>query len=255
MLWYKSWLETRWRFVIGLVLLMVLAWGAVFGYPAVAKLSSSIGTINAGTGAIARAISEAFEAQSTYRGFIWYQWHQQNLVQMWTLFAVLLGSGALVANTSGGALFTLSLPASRSHLLGVRAATGLAEIFALALIPSLLIPLLSPIVGQRYSIIDVLVHSTCLFVAGSVFFNLAFLLSTIFDDLWRPLLMTCGVAVVLRMVEIVVRDLSPYGIFHVMSAESYFRAGRLPWLGLFLSAVASLAMLYVATINFARRDF
>ena len=24
MLWYKSWLETRWRFLIGLVLLMLL---------------------------------------------------------------------------------------------------------------------------------------------------------------------------------------------------------------------------------------
>ena len=29
MLWYKSWLETRWRFLIGLVLLMLSACGTV----------------------------------------------------------------------------------------------------------------------------------------------------------------------------------------------------------------------------------
>ena len=38
MLWYKSWLETRWRFLIGLALLILMACGAVFGYPAVQEL-------------------------------------------------------------------------------------------------------------------------------------------------------------------------------------------------------------------------
>ena len=53
---------------------------------------------------------------------------------MWTLFAVLLGTGGLLSQASGGgALFTLSLPVSRNRLLGVRAATGLAELLVLAL--------------------------------------------------------------------------------------------------------------------------
>ena len=34
MLWYKSWLETRWRFLIGLALLVLMACAKVFGYPA-----------------------------------------------------------------------------------------------------------------------------------------------------------------------------------------------------------------------------
>jgi hypothetical protein len=40
-----------------------------------------------------------------------------------------------------------------------------------------------------------------------------------------------------------------------MSAESYFRGNGLPWVGLTLSAGASLAMLYVATLVIARKDF
>ena len=38
MLWYKSWLETRWRFLIGLALLMLSACGTVLAYPAVQEL-------------------------------------------------------------------------------------------------------------------------------------------------------------------------------------------------------------------------
>ena len=38
MLWYKSWLETRWRFLIGLGLLLLSAGGIVYVYPQVVKL-------------------------------------------------------------------------------------------------------------------------------------------------------------------------------------------------------------------------
>jgi hypothetical protein len=140
-------------------------------------------------------------------------------------------------------------------LLGVRAAAGLGELLALAFVPSLLIPLLSPAVGHTYGLDSALVHSACLFVACAAFFSLAFLLSTAFNDLWRPLLIALSVAAVLGIGEQVVRDLSPYGIFRLMSGEGYFRTGELPWAGLLVTAAASAAMLYAAAVNTARRDF
>lgn len=255
MLWRKSWLETRWRFLIGLAVLVLSACGTVlFDYPAVAKLMPLASSVDA-SGPMGRLIREAALVQSTYRGFVWYQWFQQNLLHVWTLFAVLLGSGGLLAQSSGGAaLFTLSLPVSRDRVLGVRAATGLAELAVLALVPSLLIPMLSPLVGQSYSLGETLVYGFCLFVAGALFFSTAFLLSTIFSDLWRPLLIACAVAVVLGLCEQVVRD-PHFGVFRVMSAEVYFRGEGLPWLGLLSTAAVSAGLLYGATMNFARRDF
>ena len=38
MLWYKSWLDTRWRFLIGLGLLMIVACGTLFDYVATRQL-------------------------------------------------------------------------------------------------------------------------------------------------------------------------------------------------------------------------
>ena len=138
MLWYKSWLETRWRFLIGLALLMLLRLRhRARRIPKCMKLLPLAPRVDL-SGELGRRIAEAVELSRSYRGYVWSQWFRQNMPQMWTLFAVLLGTGGLLSQASGGgALFTLSLPVSRNRLLGVRAATGLAELLVLALVPSL----------------------------------------------------------------------------------------------------------------------
>jgi hypothetical protein len=253
MLRYKAWLETRWRFWIGLAVLMFSAAGSVITYPHVVKLLSSMPDIDLG-GEIGRQVRESAELARSFRGYVWSQWFQQNMSQLWTLFAILLGTGGLLAS-GAGTLFTLSLPVSRRRLLGVRAATGLAELLVLAVVPSLLLPLLAPTIGQSYGIGDALIHSLCMFVAGSMFFSLAFLLSTVFSDVWRPLLIALCVAMLLGVLGQFASESVRYSVFHVMSAESYFRGHGLPWLGLIASAVVSVALLYAATVNIARRDF
>jgi ABC-2 type transport system permease protein len=255
MLWYKAWLETRWRFLIGLAVLVMMACGAVFQYPAVVRLLPLAENVQTGSGILGRAIRDAIEIQRDYRGFIWYQWVRQNFAQMWTLFAVLLGSGGLLAHGSSGALFTLSLPASRNHVLGIRAGACLAELFVLALVPSLLIPLLSPAVGESYSFATALVHAGCMFVAGTAFFSFALLMSTVFSDIWRPLLVTCAIAFMLALSEQIVQNATGYGVFRVMTGESYFRAGAVPWIGLIASGAVSAALLLGATVNFSQQDF
>ena len=255
MLWYKSWLETRWRFAIGLALVVCSAGVAVFSYPAVRELLPMVPRDDI-DGDLARLIREAADLVREYRGYVWSHWFSQNLSQTWTLFAVVLGTGGLLAqSTRGGALFTLSLPVSRARLLAVRAATGLVELVALAFAPSLILVALSPAIDQSYGVGDALVHSACLVVAGSVFFSLAFLLSTVFSDIWRPLLIALVVAAALAVAGKLVPGLSRFSVFSVMSAESYFRGGGLPWLGLLASAAASLAMLVAATRNIERQDF
>ena len=116
MLWYKSWLETRWRFVIGLVLLVLSACGTVLTYPQVVKLLPLAPQVDLG-GEIGRRVAEAMQLARDYHGYVWSQWFRQNMPQQCALFAVLLGTGGLLAQTSGGGgLFTLSLPISRSRL-------------------------------------------------------------------------------------------------------------------------------------------
>jgi ABC-2 type transport system permease protein len=255
MLWYKAWLETRWRFLIGLALLALSAGVTVLMHPEVVKLLPLAPQVDPGS-ELGRRLAESAELASTYRGYIWSQWFAQDLPRNWTIFAVLLGSGGLVAQSAGrGALFTLSLPVSRSRLLGVRATTALGELFVLAVVPCVLLPVLSPSVGQSYGVGDALIHGVLVFAAGSIFFCLAFLLSTIFTDVWTPLLLALCAAFVLSLGAQVFHAVAPYAPYGVMTGEGYFRGQGLPWAGLVISAALSAAMLYGASINLARRDF
>ena len=255
MLWHKSWVDTRWRFLIGLGLLMLGATGAVLAYPKFLRVLALVPNVEV-EGELGRRIREGAELGRSYHGYLWSQWLRQSMTNMLSLFAVLLGTGGLFSQGAGrGTLFTLSLPVTRKELLGVRAATGLAELLALAVVPQLLLPLLSPAVGQSYGIVDALVHGACFFVAASVLFSAASLLSTMFADVWRPALIVCGVAAVVGICEPFIGVLSRYSLFGVMNGERYFRGGGLPWLGLLASAAVSAVMLFAASRNIARQDF
>jgi hypothetical protein len=255
MLWYRSWLETRWRFVIGLALLPLSAGGIVLAHPRLMQLLPLASQVDPND-AIGRQVLEAAQVMASYRGYIWAQWFAQNMTSQWTLFAVLIGTGGLLAQSSGGgAHFTLSLPVTRDRLAGVRVATSLAELLVLALVPSLVLPLLSPAVGQSYSIADALMHAVFMFIGGSVFFSLAFFFSSVFSDVWRPLLIVACLGAALSFLGLVIRDFSEYSLFTVMNGARYFRGEGVPWVGLLLSVVVSSLLLFAATRNIARQDF
>jgi len=255
MLWYKAWLETRWRFLIGLAVIGASAVGTVLAYPQFVRLLPLAHQIDVG-GELGRRIVENAALASTFRGYVWSQWFLQNMPRDWTIFAALLGSGGLLAQVTGrGGLFTLSLPASRTRLLAIRAATALAELFVLAMVPALLIPLAAPAVGQAYSVADALVHGLVLFVAGSVFFSLAFYCSAVFSDIWTPAVVALCAAFVMSFAARVLPRLDALLPYEAMSAHTYFLGRGLPWPGLLVGAAASAALLYGASIAIARRDF
>ena len=239
----------------GLAVLACAAAAIVLAYPrAVAVLREAARVDRASE--LGREIAENLDLLGSYQGYIWSQWFRQTMRQLWALFAVMLGTGGLLAQTSGGgALYTLSLPLLRTRLLGIRAATALAELAVLALVPALVVPLVSPAVGQSYSIADALVYGLCLFVAGSTLFSLTFLLSTVFTDIWRPPLIVLCLAGFIALVREGMQGPSTASLLGVMTAESYFRGSGLPWLGLLGTGALSLLFLYAATRNIARQDF
>lgn len=256
MLWRKAWLDTRWRFVAGLGLLLVMACGIVITYPTVVRMRPLAASLDPGDGVVGRAIREAMALQRDYRGYVWSQWFGQNLVQAWSVLAALMGSGGLLASgRDGAALFTLTLPVSRRRVYAVRAASGLAALAVLAIAPSLLIPLLSPSVGEHYAIGDALVHGLCLFLGGTVIYSIAVALSAVFADVWRPMLLALAVAVGLAAIEIVAIPSPAVGVIHAMTGELYFRSGTLPWLALAGCVLVSGLILAAGARAFERQDF
>jgi hypothetical protein len=248
MLWYKSWLETRWRFLIGLFIVVCASAGVVLTWPRVADL---IPTVTASD----PRIREAIDVQRTWPGFIWSQAFAQNLTNMTTLFAVLLGTGGLLSPSSKSVLFTLALPASRSRISLTRAATGLIELFILAFAGSLAVSAFAPLIGQTWPPVDALAHGACLFAACTVFFALASLFSTMFTDIWRPLVIAIVIAFILGGLELATHGFGGFGLFFLMSGEALFRNSQFPWLAMLVSLTVSGALLWTAARTTKQHDF
>jgi len=257
MLWQKAWRETRGRFITAMIVLTVMAGSDVYEYLAAQRLLPSLNltadTPGAEATGLARMIRDAIEVQKDFRGFVWYNAFRDNLTQMGVFFAILLGCGGLPHESrKGSALFTLSLPVTRRQLLGARTGTGMAQLLALSIIPPLAISVLAPTVGQRFRVVDALAHGVCIFFVAAVFYSLAAFLSTLFSDIWRPLLIAIGIAFGVAFASFVVPQIN---IFSVMNGESYFKNGSLPWTGFVISAVIASALLYSAAETLERRDF
>lgn len=253
MLWYKAWLETRWRFIVGMLLLMFFGTVVVLAHPLTANMQVEIPNL---PGSLGETLREAFALMSSYEGYVWSQWFGKNLLQFWTLFAVLLGVGGLATEASrGSALWTLSLPMTRRRLLGVRAGLGAVELLALAVVPSLLVWALSPIVGQRYPLADVFAYSLMTFTGGMFFYGLAVLLSTIFGDQLKPVLAGMAVSIAMGLLSLFSKRLAAYSVYSVMSGQRYFAEGAAPWAGLAACLALGGAMFYVSLRVLERRDF
>lgn len=244
--------ETRWRFVIGAVLLSLTAVGSVLTYPMIMELLPQVTTMNLDS-RLGQEVARAIEASGTFRGYLWWNLIRQNLLQAVVLFAALLGVGAQFFPGAGrSTLFILSLPVSRRQLFLSRILVGLVELLLLVFVPVLLVSFAAPVIGERFPLIDTLVYGWSLYVVGAVFYALAALCSTSFDDPWRPLLITCGTAIVLSLVSVLTGLPS---LFEVMSANRYFESGELPWAGWLVAIGLAVVLLFGGAMNFERQEF
>lgn len=250
MVWHKAWLDTRVRFLVVLALLVCMAAGTVLEWHQVRALATQLAPARDGGSEL---LEESRAALQTFRGYIWSQWFGQIFGNMSWLFGALLGSGSVLSASGRGQLFSLALPVSRSRWLATRAAIGLAELLVLALVPSLVIALVAPAVGEQYSFVDAAVHGSLIFVGVGAFFALAMFASTFVNYYASGFLVAAVAGVVLKMAD----ELFPrgYGLFTATTGRGYYYDGTLPWLSLIVSAALTLALLYAAAAQLARRDF
>jgi energy-coupling factor transporter ATP-binding protein EcfA2 len=72
----------------------------------------------------------------------------------------------------------------------------------------------------RAVVTGALVHGVCMLIAGSTLFSLTFLLSTVFNDVWRPPLIALCLAILMSLVRQVAGGPSSASLLGVMTAET-----------------------------------
>jgi ABC-2 type transport system permease protein len=127
MLWYKFWLEGRFRFLSALF--WMVAYCAL-----VMPLLVLVPTLHAHAPRLTQSYIELINTNVYYNA----------PVLFFLVFAALLGVGGLSRERSGGsAAFTLSFPVSRWRIVATGAAVGLIETGFLALSPAVVVMCLS----------------------------------------------------------------------------------------------------------------
>jgi ABC-type transport system involved in multi-copper enzyme maturation permease subunit len=180
----------------------------------------------------------------------------EKLAILWATLSVMLGTGGLLRERRlGTASFLLSLPISRVRLLGVRCAVSVLETSGLALAAYAMVPLAFPLVHQDYSWGLALRYALILAASGISFAAFGILISLVLEGGAWPAIIGASTAFLSLVLGEIVASFSKYAPFSVLSGESYFRYGVVPWAGMSISLVAASLMLASALLIVKWRDF
>src|SRR5262245_55358123 len=260
MLWQKSWWETRWALVtiMGGMILLLAAWNQRLDQADLDKWILELQNRAPGWSEDSRRLLPLL---SSYQGYVWSHWFKLIMLTLWPTFA--LGMGATLAYSScpwtagwsgGAGVFTFSLPVSRRRILLTHMALVAFEMVLIALVPSLIIPIASSI-GTDVHFGNMVVYALLLSLGGMVFLALSFLLTAIFANQWKVLMIGIGVIYALFFPFYTYEEFPWWNVYHLMSGETYFRYGRIPWSGLLASLGVSALMTFAASRIYEKRGF
>jgi ABC-2 type transport system permease protein len=245
MLWYKVWRESRVRFLMSAVALAVICASFVFFH------RDASGGIS--------------DEPLSYPVYIWRITYKGYLRELFMILAILLGLGGLTRErdqrTAG---FTLALPVSRWRLLATRTLLGLGQVVLLATIPAIVLPLLSPLIGQAYPSSQAWAFAILWATVGSLIFAMALLASVLFAGEF-----TASVAAILGLTAYsFLADVQPVeryltDIHDVMSGidmpylaeRTGVLTGSLPWATLFTLLLAAATLVAIGARITDRQDF
>jgi hypothetical protein len=234
MLWYKGWLETRWRLLMWLVFMAIFL---VFFYFVGSKPP---------TGPVTPLV-----------GFI-----QFSIPSAMVMISAFLAGAGITTQTGlqaakglhGSIIFTLSLPVSRFRLLAVRAGVGWLEmacgIGALCCGMWVVFPALRGTVTP----VEMLEYAGTVVACTSALYSIGVVLATFLDDQWRIWGTMIG-SVALWSLPNVTPLPAFVNIFRAMGEGSPLLAHTIPWAALAFS-LGLAAILFLAALKVVQtREF
>ena len=259
MLLYKAWLETRLRFSIAVMAVIVLTAFYVLWRPSAVERMHHLMLLHPDLHRpwwFDRQLNE-------YRFYIWRILFNDELRDLWLVCAIVLGAGGLTPESvRGSAAFTLSLPVRRRRLAQVHLAVIAAELGILAVIPAAVLPVLSPLVNNSYSPVEAVGRGLLLATAGLVVLGLVFAVSAMIESAYTPVVVCFAILLAWGSV------FGPYNeglaeplgfrlvdLFRLTSGPPDFAWNAFPWMGVLLSLSVALTLALLAIQLTELRDY
>lgn len=258
MLFQKSWWESRiilWTSLVTLICVAGLVMAVITHDPWAKKLANSANMFNEET-------RQALPALSAFQGQVWVFWFKGSmrflapyLAICWATLIPGCASPSTGKRFDAWRVFMLSLPVSRRKILLTQVVMNCGELWLVAIASSALLPVISRLRGQWYSVKDAFIFASLSVIGALVFYFLTLLMTVIFDNGLKSMALCLSVFAVasypLRFVESSPR----WNINRLIAGEDYFLYGRIPWIALIVSFLISASLLFVAVRIYERRDF
>ena len=240
---WKAWKESRGRFFAALLLCLGLVVYGVLTSP----------------GYLSRHNAHFPDKPLAYSVYVWSGFFSYALQGLWILCAFVLALGGLARERANGvSLYSLGLPVRPQHLFLVRAAVASVEAIFLGMCSALLIPVLSSFVGESYPPLQAITFGLLMSLAGLVIIAFGLLLSEWLEgEFTAPVVGLCAITAIFLGYK--AHSIPGRNLFDVMSgAENIDPATQLlralPWTGLSLCLLLSLALLSAAIAILRFRD-
>jgi ABC-2 type transport system permease protein len=240
-IWHKTWLESRTRFLAAAVLVAAISvWVIVSSERGMARFD------------IHPPITFA---QYVALVCVW------RIELVWVAAVLFLGLGGLMRERAlGTAAYTLSLPVSRRRWMATRAAVGAVESGILALVPAIAIPAASLWIGRTYPVAEALKFSGLMMAAGLVFFATGFFWSSVLPSDYAAAGMgALSLYLTFTAQDYLYRWLPAFGMSRLLSGAEYVNRATgflqsCDWSGVAASLAAALALFLAATQIMQLRD-
>ena len=250
MLFYKAWLESRFRFLAGLVVITSVCTLYIRLRP----------TLIPGWISDLQNPHWSGRPRWLYLGvhdLNFYAWHflyENKLQQAWVLFAILLAFGGLLRERQiGTSAFSLGLPVTRSRWLLTRMFVAAAESLLLAFAAVIVVRLASWSIHEPYGASQILAHCLLIAVSGVVFLALGAIFSTVIPGEHMALPATLVVlGIPYLFIQEYVREAAPkewmswIDISHVMAGPPHLTWANVPWLGVAVSLLLAAFLSFLA---------
>ncbi len=244
MYWYKPWCELRTRILLSAAAIAAACGFAVYMQESLRRGHDSL----------------------TYAHYLWSLIYNSLVRDLFVLLTTVFGAGGLLQERAQGTVgFTLALPVSRVRATMLRAAMGYAGVLLMSLMPALVLPLASPVMGQHYAFTEALRFFVLYACTGAVIYSFTFLLSHMMAGEYSAILLAVpGVVAYSVLIEMLGMDRIPsLNFLNVMtggdmpwfSESSGLFTGGLPWLALVVMLSIAAALVYLAARRMDRKEF
>lgn len=246
MLLYKSWLETRFRFLCGLLLVLTTVSHTILRAPHTLRLVEQ----------------QMPWEHMLFAQYVWLTIYNGSLLAAWIVLAVLLSNrGLRKEQSSRVAAFTLSLPVRKGSILQAQSFVTLVELVALGLVPAFLVPWLSFLACLTFPMTQALRYAALLVCTGVVFHGWSLLLAQLTGSESASLTISLSSIGAFFLLAKRIRALDSLDIFDTMSGADFLDRhtfvlhGSLPWATFATTLALLLGMVWLSIFVIERHDF